>query len=112
MDVVAAVFPALLLVIAVTVQLAAQGLLHRNRVAGIRTIATMKSDAAWVAAHRSASLTVWLGFVASVVTAIVTFAAEGLNSIIGGVAVAVVFFATSVGALVVANRAGAAVASA
>ncbi|MGS0562688.1 SdpI family protein [Microbacterium aurugineum] len=106
MEVIAAVFPGLLLLTGAVVEIAARGLLRRNRLAGIRTVATMQSDAAWTAAHRSASLTIWVGFAASVVAAIVSFAADGIVSTVGAIAVAAIFVLTSVITLVVANRAG------
>lgn len=105
MEVIAAVLPVLLLVTGIVVELAARGALRRNRLAGIRTVATMRSDATWAAAHRSASAVVWGGFAASVVAAVVSFAGGVIVSTVGAIAVAVIFVLTAVIALVVANRA-------
>ncbi|MCK2024357.1 SdpI family protein [Microbacterium sp. kSW2-24] len=106
MEVIAGVFPVLLLVTGIVVELAARGDLRRNRLAGIRTVATMRSDASWTASHRSASASVWVGFAASVIAAVVSFASSGIVTTIGAIAVVVIFVLTTVIALVVANRAG------
>ena len=108
MPVIAVVFPALLLLTAVLTELASRGRLSRNRLAGIRTNATMRSDAAWSASHRAAAKTVWIGFVVSLAAALIALVTEGTVSLIAVVAVAAIFLATSVLALLQANRAGAA----
>ncbi|MGV2902103.1 SdpI family protein [Microbacterium sp. AGC62] len=107
MPVIAVIFPALLLLTAVLTELASRGRLRRNRLAGIRTNATMRSDAAWSASHRAAAKTVWIGFVVSLVAALIALFAEGTAALIAAVAVAAVFLATSVVSLLQANRAGA-----
>lgn len=108
MPVIAVIFPALLLLTAVLTELASRGRLRRNRIAGIRTNATMRSDASWSASHRAAAKTVWIGFVASTVAAVVALVTEGTASLVAAVVVAAIFLATSVVSLVQANRAGAA----
>lgn len=108
MVVIAVVVPLLLLFTAVLVELASRGRLQRNRIAGIRTRATMKSDAAWAAAHRSASPTAWIGFAVSAVAGIVALLSDGTLSLVSGVVVVVAFFATAAASLIQARRAGAA----
>lgn len=108
MDALALVFSALLLLTAVLTELASRGRMRRNRLAGIRTNATMRSDAAWAASHRAAAKTVWIGFVASLGAALIALVTEGTVSLVAGVVAAAIFVATSVVALLQANRAGAA----
>lgn len=108
MDALALIFSALLLLTAVLTELASRGRLRRNRLAGIRTNATMRSDASWAASHRAAAKTVWIGFVVSIAAALISLFTEGTVSLVAGVVVAAIFVATSVVALMQANRAGAA----
>ncbi|WAA65789.1 SdpI family protein [Microbacterium oxydans] len=108
MVVIAVVVPLLLLFTAVLVELAGRGRLRRNRIAGIRTRATMRSDTAWSAAHRSAAPTVWIGFAVSAVAGIVALVSDGTLSLVCGVTVVVAFFATAAASLIQAGRAGAA----
>jgi uncharacterized membrane protein len=105
MPVIAVIFPALLLLTAVLTELASRGRLRRNRIAGIRTHATMRTDAAWAASHRAAAKTVWIGFVASAVAALIALVAEGTVSLVAVVAVAAIFLATSVVSILQANEA-------
>jgi len=112
MLVLALVVPLLLLVTAVLAELAGRGRLRRNRLAGIRTRATLKSDAAWTAAHRASSKTVWVGFAVSTAAGIVTLLGDGTVSVVFSIVVVVAFFATTITALVQAGRAGTAATSA
>lgn len=112
MGVVAVIVPLLLLFIAVVTELASRGTLSRNRLVGIRTRATMRSDAAWSSAHRGASRTIWIGFALSALVAAITLVTDGTAATICGAIVAVLFLTTCVVALLQAHRAGARNASA
>ncbi|GAA3911133.1 SdpI family protein [Microbacterium invictum] len=107
MVVVAVVFPALLLFAAVLIQLAANGRLRKNRLAGIRTRATMRNETTWVAGHRAASSTVWIGFALSAGAGVLTLVADGAVAITFAAAVVVILFATVTVALVKSERASA-----
>lgn len=99
------VFPILLLLTAALVELASRGRLRRNRLAGIRTRASMRSDAAWVAAHRAASKTVSAGFAVSVIASSVALMNDGIVSVTCSLGVVAIFLITAVVTLVQANRA-------
>lgn len=111
MVVIAVVFPLLLLFAAVLVELAARGRLRRNWIAGIRTRATMRSDATWVAGHQAAARTVWIGFVLSSAAGVVALVTSGSLSVVFAVIVVIVLAATVTVALVQSGRASAAVVS-
>lgn len=111
MLVLAVVVPLLMLATAVLVELAGRGRLRRNRLAGIRTRATLRSDAAWTAAHRASSKTVWVGVAVSTAAGIVALLDDGTVSVVFSVIVVVTFFATMIIALVQAGRAGTAAAA-
>ncbi|MEV8249621.1 SdpI family protein [Microbacterium sp. NPDC076768] len=104
MVVIVTVVPVVLLLTAVLVSLAGSKHLPRNRLAGIRTHATMKSDAAWTAAHRSAAPTVWIGAVTSTTAAVIALlSGQPAISLIGW-ALVLIFLATAVVALTRADR--------
>lgn len=105
MLVIAIVFPLLLLLAAVLTELAARGRLKRNALAGIRTRSTMRSDNAWVAAHRAASRTIWIGFVLSAVAGIIALVTTDAAAIIAAVVVVIVLAATITISLIQATRA-------
>lgn len=99
------VFPALLLVSAVLTQLAASGVLGKNRLAGIRIRSTLRSPAAWTAAHRAAAQWAWAGFAASAAASAGALLLSGVAAVVFAVIVVVVFIATIVVSLAAAIRA-------
>lgn len=104
MVVISVVFPVLLLLAAVLIQLAANGVLHRNRMAGIRVRATLSTDAAWVAGHKAAAAAVWLGFAVSAAAGLCAVLLDGwLANVFGGVVI-VVLIATIAISTVQASR--------
>jgi hypothetical protein len=98
------VFPALLLLVAVLTQLAAGGLLGKNRVIGIRIGSTLRSSATWVAGHRAAAPWAWAGFVVSAAAGAGSLLTSGATAgVLGGVVVAA-FGATIVLTIISASR--------
>lgn len=62
---------------------AARGELERNRVAGMRTKATLASDEAWLAGHIAAEADSVLGGHAMIGSSVIAFAAPALLGIVG-----------------------------
>jgi SdpI/YfhL protein family len=84
----------------------ANGRLRRNRLVGIRTPSTMRSDQAWIAGHRAALRLTPLHLVTGVSLLIGVFSARsvaGLNLV--GVCGAIVFVAVALVTAIVAGRA-------
>lgn len=99
------VFPILLLLAAVLTQLAASGVMPKNRIAGIRIRSTVRSPSAWIAGHKAAAPWVWAGFM---VSAVAVVAALPLSGVIAGLLAAIVilvFVATITASLIQAGRA-------
>lgn len=88
---------------------AASGRLERNRRAGIRTPATLRSDRAWVAGHRAAARYTPLYVIAAIAisAALFAFALRGrlLAVIVGSIGGVFAIVALSIFAAVVASRA-------
>ncbi len=99
------VFPTLLLVSAALTQLAASGVLGKNCLLGIRTRSTLRSPAAWTAAHRAAARWVWAGFAASAAATAGALLLSGVTAVVFAVTVVVLFIATIVVSLTAAIRA-------
>ena len=88
--------------------LGSQRRLPRNRVAGIRTRATLRSDAAWIAAHETAAAPLGLGGALTALAGLAVLV-SGLDDVIG--VAALVFAATvALSSVLVAARAGVAAA--
>ncbi|MBX3095118.1 MAG: SdpI family protein [Cryobacterium sp.] len=105
MVMVAVVFPVLLLLTAVLTQLAGNGVLRRNRVAGIRVRSTLRSDSGWVAGHRAAAPWVWAGFVVSAAAGVSALLLDGAIALVFAVIVVAALGATVAVSLYVASRA-------
>ncbi len=99
------VFPALLLLAAVLTQLAAGGVLRKNRIAGIRTRSTLRSPDAWLAGHRAAARWTWIGFAASAAAGVGALLFNDAAAVVLAVVVVLVFAATIVISLVASGRA-------
>lgn len=97
-------FPALLLLVAVLTQLAAAGVLGKNRVVGIRIGSTLRSPAAWVAGHRAAAPWAWAGFAVSAAVGIGALMTTGATAAVLGAVVVGVFGATIVLTIISASR--------
>ena len=77
----------------------------KNSLAGIRTRSTLRSPAAWTAAHRAAARWAWAGFAASGAASAGALLLSGVTAIVFAVIVVVVFIATIVVSLTAAIRA-------
>jgi hypothetical protein len=109
--VIAIVLPLVLLLGAVSAQLGGAGRLGRRWWFGIRTPATMSSDAAWRAGHRAATIPAWIGFAATAATAIlaVVFLSSTAGQLPGKLLAIAVFAVTIVWIFVAASTAARAV---
>lgn len=105
MVVIAVVFPFVLLLAAVLIQLAANGVLRRNRVAGIRIRSTRSTDVGWVAGHKAAAPTVWIGLAISVAAGLGVLLLEGWVATALTVVVVVAVMATVAISSYLASRA-------
>ena len=65
----------------------------------------MRSDSAWVAGHKAASRTVWIGFLLTAAAGVLALVTSGGVAIAADVAVVLVLFATVAIAIVKADRA-------
>ncbi|WP_378147677.1 SdpI family protein [Cnuibacter sp. UC19_7] len=97
-------FPLLLLLVAVLTQLAAAGVLGKNRVVGIRIGSTLRSPAAWTAGHRAAAPWTWAGFALGAVAALGALLSTGSTAAVLAAIVVAMFVATIVMSLVSASR--------
>ena len=94
------VFSALLLLLAVISTLAARGTLRRNHGMGIRLPALFASDAAWQAGHAAAVTPAWVGFAFALASDL-----AGIIEPVARWATIAVFVATVIWALTAAIRA-------
>lgn len=99
------VFPALLLLAAVLFQLAAGGVIGKNRVVGIRIGSTLSSPEAWVAGHRAAAPWAWAGFAVGAVAGVGSSMSTGTTAAAWAAIVVAAFVATIVATLITASRA-------
>lgn len=102
---IAVVFPVLLLIAAVLIQLAGSGVLRRNRIAGIRVRSTLGSDTGWVAGHKAAAPWVWGGFAVSATAGIAALLMEDTVAIVLAVVVVAALIGTIAVSLYLASRA-------
>ncbi len=103
---IAVVFPVLLLLAAVLTQLAGNGVLPRNRVAGIRVRSTLRSDSGWVAGHKAAASWGWAGFAVSAAAGVAVLLLDGTIAVVLAVVVVVVALVATVAvSLYLASRA-------
>jgi hypothetical protein len=98
--IIAWVFTALLLLLAVTAMLAGRGVIGRNPIIGIRIPSLFASDDAWRRGHAAAVRPSWIGFVVALVLALV-----GIVEPVTYWAVIAVFVGTVIWIFVAANRA-------
>lgn len=99
------VFPAVLLLGAITAVIGARGQLRRNHLFGIRIPSAMRSDRAWAAAHRASIIPTWVGFVVTAILGLSDWFAPSSWYVPLKIALVVVFIATIAVMLVAANRA-------
>lgn len=64
----------------------------------------MRNETTWVAGHRAASSTAWIGFALSALAGVLTLLTGGAAAIAFAVAVVVILFATVTVALVKSER--------
>ncbi|WP_344790548.1 SdpI family protein [Gryllotalpicola daejeonensis] len=69
--IIAWVFAALLLLLAVAATLAGRGVIKRNPIIGIRIPSLFASDEAWARGHAAAARPSWIGFVVALLSALV-----------------------------------------